>query len=94
VSSERASLPVDESACNPKPKSSRQTGRNPADVGRQRFGERQPITSEMPVNISLLPGLEDLPGANHNAAPFHASIGEWCSGEVSNFRLKCNLNAQ
>jgi len=33
---------IDESACDPKPKSSRQTGRNPLNVGRQRFGERQP----------------------------------------------------
>src|SRR6266481_8351679 len=33
--------PVDESACNPKPKSLRQTGRNPLNVGGQRSGERQ-----------------------------------------------------
>jgi hypothetical protein len=40
--------PVDESACNPKPKSLRQTGRNPLNVGRQRFGERQPAKREEP----------------------------------------------
>ena len=34
-------VPRFESACNPKPKSLRQTGRNPLNVGGQRFGERQ-----------------------------------------------------
>ena len=37
--------PVDESACNPKPKSLRQTGRNPLNVGGQRFGERHDTES-------------------------------------------------
>jgi hypothetical protein len=55
---------------------------------------RGSIASEMPVNISLLPALEDFPGANHNAAPFHSSIGECCSGEISKFPVKCDLNAQ